>query len=89
MARPAATNFSSFIIRALRNGNKTTEQLYNIARTRKLTITRSRRKDASRPSQFAWQHQMRRDQYNLANQGVITRFADGTWGLTSYGFSVA
>lgn len=86
MARPADTNFQSFIVRVLTNGNKTTEELYNIARTRRLTLTRSRRRDASRRSQFAWQHQLRRDQYTLANQGVISRFADGTWGLTSYGY---
>jgi hypothetical protein len=81
MARPTDKTFQPFLVRTLSNGNKTTEQLYTIATTRKLALTRSRRRDASRPSQFAWQHQLRRDQNVLANQGVITRFADGTWGL--------
>jgi hypothetical protein len=84
MARPADTTFQPFIVRTLRNGNKTTEELYSIASTRKLALTRSRRRDASRPSQFAWQHQLRRDQNVLATNGVIARFADGTWGLTGY-----
>jgi len=87
MARKADTNFTSFIVRVLRKGNFTTEELYNIARTRKLTLTRSRRRDTTRPTQFAWQHQLRRDQFNLANQGVIERFTDGTWGLTGFGFT--
>ena len=81
MARPTDKTFQPFIVRTLSNGNKTTEELYTIARTRKLALTRSRRKDASRPSQFAWQHQLRRDQNVLATQGVIARFVDGTWGL--------
>ena len=81
MARPADKTFQPFLVRTLSNGNKTTEELYTIATTRKLALTRSRRRDASRPSQFAWQHQLRRDQNVLATQGVITRFADGTWGL--------
>jgi hypothetical protein len=84
MARSADTNFQSFIVRTLNRGHYTTEELYNLARTRKLMLTRSRRRDASRPSQFAWQHQLRRDQYALATQGVIARQNDGTWGLTSY-----
>lgn len=81
MARPADKTFQPFIVRTLNRGNKTTEQLYVIATTRKLALTRSRRKDASRPTQKAWQHQLRRDQHVLATQGVITRFSDGTWGL--------
>ena len=81
MARPADKTFQPFLVRTLSNGNKTTEELYTIATTRKLALTRSRRRDASRPSQFAWQHQLRRDQNVLANQGVIVRYADGTWGL--------
>lgn len=81
MARPTDKTFQPFIVRTLSNGNKTTEQLYTIARTRKLSLTRSRRRDTGRPSQFAWQHQLRRDQNVLANQGVIVRFTDGTWGL--------
>ena len=81
MARPADKTFQPFIVRTLSNGNKTTEELYTIARTRNLTLTRSRRRDASRPTQKAWQHQLRRDQYTLAANGVITRFSDGTWGL--------
>jgi hypothetical protein len=86
MARPADKTFQPFLVRTLTNGNKTTEELYTIATTRKLALTRSRRRDASRPSQFAWQHQLRRDQNVLATQGVIARFADGTWGLTGYGY---
>lgn len=86
MARPADTNFQSFIVRTLTNGNRTTEELYQIARSRNLTLTRNRRRDASRPTHYAWQHQMRRDQYVLANQGVIARFADGTWGLTGFSY---
>ena len=86
MARPADTNFEPFIQRTLRRGNKTTEQLYTIALSRNLTLTRSRRRDASRPSQFAWQHQLRRDQFNLANRGVIVRNADGTWGLNGFAY---
>jgi hypothetical protein len=88
MARTADTTFQPFIVRTLRRGNKTTEQLYEIARTRNLTLTRSRRRDASRPSQFAWQHQLRRDQFALANNGIIERNFDGTWGLTYYGQTV-
>jgi hypothetical protein len=88
MATKTESNFQSFIVRTLRRGNFTTEELYNIARSRRLTLTRSRRKDATRPTQFAWQHQLRRDQYNLANNGVITRYTNGTWGLTSYGYTV-
>jgi len=84
MPRSKDTNFEPFITRTLRRGNKTTEELYAIARSRRLTLTRSRRRDTTRPTQYAWQHQLRRDQYNLANRGVITRFTDGTWGLTSY-----
>jgi hypothetical protein len=86
MARPKDTTFQPFILRTLRRGDFTTEQLYTIARTRKLALTRSRRKDASRPSQFAWQHQLRRDQNVLATQGVISRMADGTWGLTGIAY---
>ena len=81
MARPADTTFQPFIVRTLTRGNYTTEELYSIARTRKLALTRSRRRDASRPTQFAWQHQLRRDQNVLASNGTITRYADGTWGL--------
>lgn len=80
MARPDTT-FQPFIVRTLTRGNYTTEELYSIARTRKLALTRSRRRDASRPTQFAWQHQLRRDQNVLASNGTITRHADGTWGL--------
>jgi len=86
MARPADTTFQPFIVRTLTRGNYTTEELYSIARTRKLALTRSRRRDASRPTQFAWQHQLRRDQNALARQGVIARNGDGTWGLTSYAY---
>jgi len=86
MARPTDKTFQPFIVRTLTNGNKTTEQLYTIARTRKLTLTRSRRKDASRPSQYAWQHQLRRDQNVLATQGVIARNTDGTWGLAGFSY---
>ena len=82
MARPADTTFQPFLVRTLRNGNKTTQELYTIALTRNLALTRNHRRDASRPTQKAWQHQLRRDQHVLATQGVITRFADGTWGLT-------
>jgi len=81
MARPADTTFQPFIVRTLTRGNYTTEELYSIARTRKLALTRSRRRDASRPTQFAWQHQLRRDQNVLASNGTITRYVDGTWGL--------
>lgn len=84
MARTADTNFQPFIIRSLKSGDKTTEQLYNTAKTRKLALTRSRRRDASRPTQFAWQHQLRRDQNTLANQGVITRTLNGSWALNTY-----
>jgi hypothetical protein len=86
MGRTADVNFQPFITRTLANGNKTTEELYAIARQRRLTLTRNRRRDVSRRSQFAWQHQLRRDQYVLASQGVIARFADGTWGLTGYSY---
>ena len=86
MARPADTTFQPFILRTLRRGNFTTEELYNIARTRNLTLTRNMRRDVTRPTQFAWQHQLRRDQHILAGQGVITRSADGTWGLTGFGY---
>jgi hypothetical protein len=82
MARSADKTFQPFLVRTLRRGDQTTEELYNIARARNLTLTRSRRRDASRPSQFAWQHQLRRDQNVLVRQGVITRNSDGTWGLT-------
>jgi len=81
MARPADTNFQPFIIRTLNRGNFTTEELYSIARTRNLMLTRNRRKDSTRPSQFAWQHQLRRDQHTLAARGRIARNMDGTWGL--------
>jgi len=81
MARPADTTFQPFIVRTLRRGNFTTEELYNLARARNLKLTRSRRRDATRPTQFAWQHQLRRDQYALATEGVIARYANGTWGL--------
>lgn len=84
MARPSDTTFQPFIIRTLQRGNFTTEELYGIARTRNLKLTRNRRRDTNRPTQFAWQHQLRRDQNNLANQGVIARLANGTWGLTGY-----
>lgn len=84
MARPSDTTFQPFIVRTLNRGNYTTEELYNIARTRNLRLTRSRRRDATRPTQFAWQHQLRRDQHTLATQGVIARFNDGTWGLTGF-----
>lgn len=81
MARTADVNFENFIIRAVRKTPKTTEQLYTLAKTRGLALTRSRRKDASRPTQFAWQHQLRRDQFNLANNGIIFRTPVGTWTL--------
>jgi hypothetical protein len=86
MARPSDTTFQPFIVRTLNRGSKTTEELYTIARARKLALTRSRRKDASRPSQFAWQHQLRRDQHVLATQGVIARSSDGTWELTGFAY---
>jgi hypothetical protein len=86
MARTPDNNFQPFITRTLLTGNKTTEELYTLARSRRLSLTRSRRKDSSRPSQFAWQHQLRRDQYSLASQGVIERFNDGTWGLTGLSY---
>jgi hypothetical protein len=83
MARASDTTFQPFLVRTLKRGNYTTEELYNIARTRNLKLTRSRRRDATRPTQFAWQHQLRRDQHVLANQGVIARSADGTWGMAA------
>jgi hypothetical protein len=86
MARKADTNFQPFIVRTLDRGNFTTEQLYTIARSRRLKLARSRRRDSSRPTQYAWQHQLRRDQYALQNQGVIARNSDGTWGLTGFSY---
>jgi hypothetical protein len=81
MARTADVNFENFIIRAVSKTPKTTEQLYTLASNRGLKITRSRKRDASRPTQFAWQHQLRRDQFNLANNGIIYRTVAGTWAL--------
>ena len=86
MARKADTNFQPFIVRTLNRGNYTTEELYTLARNRRLALARSRRRDSSRPTQFAWQHQLRRDQNALQAQGVIERYSDGTWGLTGFGY---
>jgi hypothetical protein len=86
MSTKSATTFQSFITRALANRDMTTEELYTLARRRNLTLTRSRRRDTSRRSQFAWQHQLRRDQYTLSSQGVIARNSDGTWGLTGFAY---
>lgn len=77
----ADVNFEPFIVRAIRKTRKTTDQLYMLAQSRGLKLAKARKRDASRPTQFAWQHQLRRDQHNLSTQGVIRRYADGTWGL--------
>jgi len=86
MARPSDTTFRPFIVRTLNRGNFTTGELYSIARTRNLTLTRNQRLAAGRPTQFAWQRRLRHDQEVLAAQGVIIRFGDGTWGLTGFGY---
>jgi hypothetical protein len=80
MARTADVNFQSFLTRTGRMQRLTTEQLYDLAIARNLKLTKSRKKDASRPSQFAWQHQLRRDQHVLVNAGTYRRYANGTWG---------
>lgn len=83
MPRTPEVNFENFIVRAVNKTPMTTDELYTLASNRKLTLTRSRRRDASRPTQFAWQHQLRRDQYNLANAGVIKRTKSGVWTTTT------
>jgi len=83
MARTADVNFENFIVRAVNKTPMTTDELYLLAQTRKLSLTRNRRRDASRPTQYAWQHQLRRDQFTLANAGVIKRTKAGTWTTTT------
>lgn len=83
MARTPDTNFTNFIVRAVRTTPLTTVELYNLAKTRGLALTKSRTRDASRPNFYAWQHQIRRDQFKLASKGVIRRTVNGTWTVTS------
>lgn len=83
MARTADTNFRPFLIRTGKRVRLTTEELYNLAETRNLSLTKNRTRDANRPSQFAWQHQLRRDQFALAAKGTYKRFSDGTWGTVA------
>jgi len=83
MARTADVNFQPFIVRATTNNPMTTDELYTLAQTRGLKLTKNRKRDASRPSQFAWQHQLRRDQFTLASSGVIKRTKNGTWMTTT------
>jgi hypothetical protein len=83
MPRSTDVNFQNFIVRSISKTPLTTDQLYSLAQSRRLTLTRSRRRDANRPTQYAWQHQMRRDQFNLVEAGVIRRTANGTWTPTS------
>lgn len=80
MSKPA-TSFKQFIVTAIEKTNKTTEQLYALASSRGLKLTKNRKKDSSRPTQFAWQHQLRRDQFALRSEGVIYRSLNGTWSL--------
>jgi hypothetical protein len=80
MARTADVNFQPFLTRTGLTQRLTTDQLYDLAIARGLKLTKSRKKDVSRPSQFAWQHQLRRDQHVLANAGTYRRYANGTWG---------
>lgn len=80
MARNADNNFQPFLLRTGRKVRLTTEELYTLAETRNLSLTRNRKRDPNRPSQFAWQHQLRRDQFTLSQRGGYRRFANGTWG---------
>jgi hypothetical protein len=83
MAKTAEVNFQNFIVKAVNKTPMTTDELYLLAQTRKLSLTRNRARDASRPTQYAWQHQLRRDQFNLASAGVIKRTKSGTWATTT------
>jgi hypothetical protein len=78
---PDDGTFKPFIVRVVAKQRKTTEELYSLAKSRNLKLTKNQRLDTGRPTQFAWQHQLRRDQYVLANRGIIRRYADSTWGL--------
>lgn len=82
MARNADVNFQPFLVRVAKTKELTTEQLYNLASSRGLKLTKDPTRDASRPTHFAWQHQMRRDQFTLVRKGILRRTINGTWMLT-------
>jgi hypothetical protein len=72
--------FRPFLIRTLtRMGQKTTKQLYQIA-PNYTTLARDTKRDTNRPTQMAWQHQLRRDQAILLKRGVIKRNG-GMWSI--------
>jgi hypothetical protein len=83
MPKSAFTNFQPFIVNALSVRPMTTVNLYDLAVSRNIGLTKKRTRDASRPTHYAWQHQLRRDQYTLVEAGVIRRNTNGTWTVTS------